>query len=29
MGAGRRAAKDIADYVLTFRNQKLAVIEVI
>jgi type I site-specific restriction endonuclease len=26
-GAGVRAAKDIADYVLTYRNHKLAVIE--
>ena len=26
-GAGRRAAPDIADYVLTYRNHKLAVIE--
>ena len=26
-GAGKRAAQDIADYVLTYRNHKLAVIE--
>lgn len=26
-GAGKRSAKDIADYVLTYRNHKLAVIE--
>jgi type I restriction enzyme R subunit len=26
-GAGVRAAQDIADYVLTYRNHKLAVIE--
>jgi type I restriction enzyme R subunit len=26
-GAGKRASSDIADYVLTYRNQKLAVIE--
>jgi type I restriction enzyme R subunit len=26
-GAGKRAAQDIADYVLTYRNKKLAVIE--
>jgi type I restriction enzyme, R subunit len=26
-GAGKRTAQDIADYVLTYRNHKLAVIE--
>jgi type I restriction enzyme, R subunit len=26
-GAGQRAAQDVADYVLTYRNHKLAVIE--
>ena len=27
LGSGRRGEKDIADYVLVYRNQKLAVIE--